>query len=95
MIAVGAPRSRECETCRGRWPLGTTVCPVCERKTQISGLRPTRSPRQANEILFARYCEDREVKRIAEGRIAPEGLGRREARELIREVAEWERRYAA
>lgn len=88
-------KSRECEACRARWPTGFTACPVCERPTRTSGLTPNRSRRRANEILFSRYCEEREVKRIAEGRIAPEGLGRREARELIGEIDEWERRLAA
>ncbi len=87
-------RSRECPACRARWPTGTGECPVCGRPTRLSGLEPTRDRRYANEIRFRRYCEERERRRIAEGQIAPEGLGRREAQALIREVAELERRYA-
>lgn len=79
---------------RPRWPEGFAACPICERLTRIVvGLEPTRTRREALELQFRRYCEEREVRRIAEGEIAPEGLGRREARKLIAELRELERRY--
>lgn len=93
-VSVPAPRSRLCECCEIRWPAAVARCPLCDGETEISALRATRSERQALEIRFRRYYDEREMKRVAAGHIAPEGIGRREARELIEEIAEMERRLA-
>lgn len=91
-VSVPAPRSRLCEGCKIRWPAAVGRCPLCDGETQISGLRASCSERQALEVRFRRYYDEREMKRVAAGHIAPEGIGRREARKLIEEVAEMERR---
>lgn len=76
--------SRECGSCGARWPEGFTHCPACARPTRIVvGMRPTRTKRQALSAEFERRYAEREQQRIADGLVAPEGLGRREARELI------------
>ena len=94
-VSVPAPRSRLCASCEVRWPATVARCPLCDGETEISALRATRSERQALEIRFRRYYDEREMRRVAAGHIAPEGIGRREARKLIEEVAEMERRLGA
>lgn len=76
--------SRHCRGCGCRWPEGYAHCPACLRATAIVRREPNRSPYQAAEAEFNRLYQEREVRRITEGRIAPEGLGKREAREIIR-----------
>lgn len=70
--------------------MGWAQCPACAGKTSLCRRAPNRSRYQAAEAEFERRYIERETKRIVEGRIAPEGLGRREARQII----EWERRLA-
>jgi len=76
--------SRECANCEARWPQGYARCPACESMTTMVRQEPNRSQFQAREADFERRYVEREAKRIAQGHIAPEGLGRREAREIIR-----------
>lgn len=45
---------------------------------------PNRSKFQALEAAFERKYAEREEQRIAQGHIAPEALGKREAEEIIR-----------
>lgn len=75
--------SRHCPGCGVRWPEGWVRCPVCLRMTAIVQRDPNRSKWDACEADFERKYAERERRRIAEGHIAPEGLGKREAREII------------
>jgi hypothetical protein len=52
----------------------TTIC---------VGLAPTKTPFHAAEAAFEREYAIREERRIAEGHLAPEALGKREARALL------------
>lgn len=75
--------SRECSNCQARWPQGWVRCPSCLSQTKIANRSPNRSKFQALEADFERRYQERERERIAEGHLAPEGLGKREAREII------------
>ncbi len=72
-----------------KWPLGFAHCPTCGTATKVLiGVKPDRTREQAvyaaKEREFDAHYADREQQRIAEGHIAPEALGKREARELIK-----------
>lgn len=75
--------SRKCPGCGWRWPEGWVKCPACLRMTAFVRREPDRSQYQAREADFERRYQERERKRIAEGHLAPEGIGKREAREII------------
>jgi len=75
--------SRQCPSCEARWPEGWAHCPACRRATLIVHREPNRSRYQAAEADFERRYAEREERRIAEGIVAPEALGRRQARELL------------
>jgi len=75
--------SRRCSPCRKRWPLGWSACPQCGKNTEAIHLNPTHTDedaRAAIEERFEEFLVAREERRIGEG---PEGIGIREARELI------------
>lgn len=84
--------SRLCPGCRDRWPEPFKRCPVCERTTMLVGQEPNRSTFDAREAEFERWYAEREQRRMAEGELAPEGLGRRQAQAMIAEMDELERR---
>ena len=76
--------SRYCRTCDVRWPLGWADCPACDTKTELLvGQAPNRLKFHALEAQFERQYQRREERRIAEGHLAPEALGKREARQII------------
>lgn len=76
--------SRHCAKCNVRWPLGFARCPACEGPTSISiGTEPTKTKFHAHEATFHRFYGRREERRIAEGHLAPEALGKREAQQII------------
>lgn len=75
--------SRKCSGCGWRWPEGWARCPACQRLTTFERREPDRSPYQAREADFERRYAEREEQRIAAGRLAPEGIGKREAQEII------------
>lgn len=79
------PSSRLCRVCSCRWPLGFARCPACDTTTEILvNTGPNRSKFHAYECIFERHYSRREERRIADGHIAPEALGKREAQEIIR-----------
>lgn len=75
--------SRECKTCHARWPQGWAHCPACHTPTGLVHRDPDRSKFQALEADFERKYARREEKRISDGHLAPEALGKREARQII------------
>lgn len=76
--------SRHCPGCGVRWPEGWARCPACLRMTAFVRREPDRSKYQACEADFERRYAEREAKRVAQGYLAPEGIGKREAEEIIR-----------
>lgn len=76
--------SRLCKVCQCRWPLGFVRCPRCDATTEIVvNQAPTRTKFHAYECIFERKYQRREEQRIADGFVAPEALGKREARQII------------
>lgn len=75
--------SRHCPGCGVRWPEGWTRCPACQQMTAFVRREPNRSKYQACEADFERRYAEREERRIGTGHIAPEAIGKREAREII------------
>lgn len=64
--------------------MGLVQCPVCLTPTTISvGLSPTRTPFHVREAEFERAYQRREEQRISEGHLAPEALGKHEAKQII------------
>ena len=76
--------SRLCAQCDARWPQGWAHCPVCRAATKLVSRDANRSKFQALEADFERRYAERERQRIADGLLAPEGIGKREAEEIIR-----------
>ncbi len=75
--------SRECASCGIRWPTGWAACPACQRPTVVANRSPNRSQHEARLSEFERLYTEREAERIAAGDVAPETVGRREAKELL------------
>lgn len=77
------PIARECKQCAVLWPEGWTRCPACKTMTQLTHRQPERTQSEAREADFERRYIEREERRISEGHLAPEGIGRREAQTII------------
>lgn len=82
------PHARICDKCGIKWPLGFARCPTCETPTKVLiGIKPDRTREQAiyaaKERQFKAHYAEHEQKRIAAGELAPEEVGRREAKEMI------------
>lgn len=82
------PHSRICGKCGVKWPLGFAQCPTCLKPTKVLiGIKPDRTREEAvyanKSRDFAAFYAEHEQRRIAAGNLAPEELGKQEARRLI------------
>ncbi len=90
--------SRWCPHCETSWPTGDVRCMQCRNLTRLSHDKPIHTQEEGEAALarwqkrqvlaksrdyFEKYYAKREEKRIAAGFLAPEGIGRREARQII------------
>ena len=93
--------ARWCSACEESWPPGDALCPQCREPTALTRERPRRTKEEAADALarwekrqaladarkrFESYYDDREQRRIAEGFVAPEHLGKLEARRTVEMV---------
>jgi hypothetical protein len=76
--------ARHCPSCDVYWPLGNVKCPACYVPTALTATRqPNRTRYHAYEADFERRYALREEQRVAEGHLAPEAIGKREAKAII------------
>ena len=82
------PHSRIFGRCNVKWPLGFAHCPTCEKPTKVLiGIKPDRTREEAvyasKEREFKAVYAEHERKRLARGELAPEAVGKAEARKMI------------
>jgi hypothetical protein len=90
--------SRWCPECVTSWPVGDVRCPACTALTRIAHAPPIHTAEEAKAAAerrryrahrketteeFERLYAEREEQRIAAGYLAPEAIGKREARAIL------------